>query len=153
MRKLRKNEEAVSPVIATLLVIAIAVAAAILVYVWSMGLIGTLQSGGGEQVTEQIILDVYSWNASSGIVILHLRNVGNSVVDIDKIYVETDSGIEDFDGATVGPAGGTLPIGVVDLFTCPVTSADLTSGVQYTIKVVSTSGGVFSFAAICGSAA
>jgi len=58
MKKLMANRKAVSPVIATLLVIAIAVAAALLVYVWAMGLIGGLQTGGGEQVTEQITLDV-----------------------------------------------------------------------------------------------
>jgi FlaG/FlaF family flagellin (archaellin) len=151
MRKLRRNEDAVSPVIATLLVIAIAVAAAILVYVWSMGLIGTLQSGGGEQVTEQIIMDIYSWNASTGLMTMHLRNVGNTVVDVDKIYVETDTGIEDFDGPVVG-VDGTLGIGEVEVFTPTVTAADTTNGVQYTIKIVSSSGGVFSFSAICGSA-
>ena len=56
MRKNRSNEKGVSPVIAVLLMIAIAVAAAILVYVWSMGIIGTLTGGGGQQVKEQVIL-------------------------------------------------------------------------------------------------
>lgn len=152
MRKLRKNEDAVSPVIATLLVIAIAVAAAILVYVWSMGLVGTLQSGGGEQVTEQVIMDVYAWNATSGSLELRLRNVGNTVIDIDAIYAETDSGIEAFDGPTVG-VDGTLNIGEVEVFTCGVTAGSLTNGVQYTIKVVTSSGGVFTYSAICGSSA
>jgi FlaG/FlaF family flagellin (archaellin) len=152
MKKFRRNEDAVSPVIATLLVIAIAVAAAILVYVWSMGLIGTLQSGGGEQTTEQIMLDIYAWNATTGNLQLHLRNVGSSVVDIANIYVETDAGIEVFDGPTVG-TDGQLDIGEVEIFNCGVTSGSLTNGVQYTIKVVSESGGVFTFSAICGSSA
>lgn len=43
------DEKGVSPVIAVLLMIAIAVAASILVYVWSMGLIGTLTTGGGSR--------------------------------------------------------------------------------------------------------
>jgi flagellin-like protein len=57
--KLKVNGKAVSPVIATLLMIAIAVAAAILVYVWSMGLVGTLQGTGGQQTREQLIMEAY----------------------------------------------------------------------------------------------
>ncbi len=148
MKRFRSNKDAVSPVIATLLVIAIAVAAAILVYVWAMGLVGTLESGGGEQVTEQIMMDVYSWNAT-GDLALTLRNVGSSVVTVDAIYVETDIGIQAFDGGTVA-ADNVLTIGDTEIFTCPVT--DVTAGVQYTVKIVSDSGGVFSFSAICGGA-
>ncbi|NYT00990.1 MAG: hypothetical protein GKB99_04635 [Methanocellales archaeon] len=146
MKRFRANKDAVSPVIATLLVIAIAVAAAILVYVWAMGLVGTLESGGGEQVTEQIMMDVFSWNAT-GDLALTLRNVGSSVVTVDAIYVETDSGIQAFDGAA-SANDNVLAIGDTEIFTCPVTS--VTAGVQYTVKIVSESGGVFSFSAICG---
>jgi len=148
MKRFRSNKDAVSPVIATLLVIAIAVAAAILVYVWAMGLVGTLESGGGEQVTEQIMMDVYSWNATGNLA-LTLRNVGSSVVTVDAIYVETDAGIQAFDGATSAP-DNVLTIGDTEIFTCAVT--DVTAGVQYTVKIVSDSGGVFSFSAICGGA-
>jgi len=150
LKKIRRNEDAVSPVIATLLVIAIAVAAAILVYVWSMGLVGQLQSGGGEQVTEQIIMDVYSYNIN-GTLVLQLRNVGNSVIEVDKIYVENDDGIEAFDGNSTG-VDGILNIGEVEPFTCAVTGTT-TYGVQYTCKVITRTGGVFTFAVIAGSAA
>jgi len=66
--------------------IAIAVAAAILVYVWSMGLIGTLTTGGGSQTREQVIVDAYAWNAT-GDMTLYLRNVGSAEVILDAVYV------------------------------------------------------------------
>ncbi|HID16824.1 TPA: hypothetical protein EYP26_00870, partial [Candidatus Bathyarchaeota archaeon] len=53
------SRKAISPVIAVLLMIAIAVAAAILVYTWSMGLVGSLQGTGGQQTREQIVLEAY----------------------------------------------------------------------------------------------
>jgi len=61
------NRKAISPVIATLLMIAIAVAASILVYVWSMGLVGSLQGTGGQQTREQLIMEAYvATNTTSG---------------------------------------------------------------------------------------
>jgi flagellin-like protein len=154
MKNLMTNRKAVSPVIATLLVIAIAVAAALLVYVWAMGLIGGLQTGGGEQVTEQITLDVYDWNASSGSLEMYLRNVGRSEITVDELYVSTNSGIEVFDGAGASTGGtGDIAIGTYEIFTCGVTAGNLTPGASYTIKVVTESGGVFTYSAVAGRAA
>jgi flagellin-like protein len=154
MKKLMANRKAVSPVIATLLVIAIAVAAALLVYVWAMGLIGGLQTGGGEQVTEQITLDVYDWNASSGSLEMYLRNVGRSEITVDELYVSTNSGIEVFDGPGASSGGtGDIAIGTYEVFTCPVSASSLTPGASYTIKVVTESGGVFTYSAVAGRAA
>ena len=154
MKKLMTNRKAVSPVIATLLVIAIAVAAALLVYVWAMGLIGGLQTGGGEQVTEQITLDVYDWNASSGSLEMYLRNVGRAEIVVDELYVSTNAGIEVFDAAAASSGGGgDIPIGTYEIFTCGVTAGNLTPGAAYTIKVVTESGGVFTYSAVAGRAA
>ena len=58
------NNRAVSAVIATLLLIAIAVAAAIIVYVFSIGLLGGLQTSGGQQVKQQVIMEAYDWTGS-----------------------------------------------------------------------------------------
>jgi flagellin-like protein len=140
-RKFRLNRKAVSPVIAVLLMIAIAVAASVLVYVWSMGLIGTLQTGGGQQVREQIELDAYAWN-STGLT-LYLRNVGSSNVVVDAIYIE---GVQKLQGATTlnvqGPAVKVTVAG----------ATGYTDGVAYTIKIVTKTGGVFTFSCIYGHA-
>lgn len=137
------NEKGVSPVIAVLLMIAIAVAAAILVYVWSMGLIGTLTTGGGSQTREQVIVDAYSWNASTNAITLYTRNVGSSEVVLDAVYVG---------GAMASTnMGTTLPVlgPVIQVDVTP--GGTYTSGVAYTVKAITKTGGVFTFSLICGA--
>ena len=137
------DKKGVSPVIAVLLMIAIAVAAAILVYVWSMGLIGTLTTGGGAQTREQVIIDAYSWNAT-GNIILYTRNVGSSEVVLDAVYVGGSVASTDM--------GTTLPVqGPVTEVTVTPTGS-YTSGVAYTVKAITKTGGVFTFSLICGGA-
>jgi len=136
------NRKAVSPVISVLLMVAVAVAAAILVYVWSMGLIGTLQTGGGSQTREQVELDAYSWNTTA--LYLYLRNVGASDVVVDAVYIAGEK-------ATVTPTNLVVLGGAVKVDVTPVGS--FTVGVAYTIKVVTKSGGVFTFSCIYGRGA
>src|SRR2546426_10690176 len=83
--------KAVSPIIATLLLIAIAVAAGIIVYVYVNSLAGGLTSGGGQQVAEQVQLQAYSFNAvgtgSAQVIDIFLKSVGGASVTISAIYV------------------------------------------------------------------
>jgi len=139
--KLKVNGRAVSPVIATLLMIAIAVAAAILVYVWSMGLVGTLQGTGGQQTREQLIMEAYVATASP--LTLYIRNVGPTTSVVSAVYIE---GVKaTFGGsATYSPgATGTLTI---------TPGQTLIAGVGYTVKIVTASGAVFSYSIIYGRA-
>jgi len=137
------DEKGVSPVIAVLLMIAIAVAAAILVYVWSMGLIGTLTTGGGSQTREQIIVDAYSWNQSSNAITLYMRNVGNSEIILDAVYVGGDVASTNM-GTTLPVLGPVIQVDVTP-------GGAYTSGVAYTMKCITKTGGVFTFSLICGS--
>ena len=140
--KLKVKRKAVSPVIATLLMIAIAVAAAILVYVWSMGLVGTLQGTGGQQTREQLILEAYDATGTATWT-LYVRNVGPTNSTISAVYVE----------GTPVTVGGTTSLtpgasGTVTLTNLPST----TSGAAYTVKIVTSSGAVFSYSVIAGRA-
>ncbi len=86
------RRRAVSPIIASLLLIAIAVAAGIIVYVYVNSLAGNLTSSGGNQVSQQIQLQAYSFNtAGSGtgqFIDLNIENVGSSAVSISQVYVD-----------------------------------------------------------------
>ncbi len=137
------SRRAVSPVIATLLMIAIAVAASIIVYVWAIGLLGGLMGSGGSQVKEQLIMEAYNWNAATSLTFT-LRNVGSSAVTVASVYL----------GGTALATGlsTTVNIGGTSAFSYSPSGSSYTSGAAYTLKVVSSSGGVFSFSVIDGSA-
>ncbi|MDG6956872.1 MAG: type IV pilin, partial [Nitrososphaerota archaeon] len=75
------QRRAVSPIIATLLLIAITVAAGVIVYVFVTGLSGNLTKSGGNQVTEQISLDSYNFQSPTFLT-MYLRNTGTSAQTI-----------------------------------------------------------------------
>ena len=139
------NRKAISPVIATLLMIAIAVAASILVYVWSMGLVGSLQGTGGQQTREQLIMEAYV--ASATPFTLYIRNVGPTTSVIAAVYVEGIPASSFVGDLTYAPGStGTLKV-------TPSSSITLTPGAAYVVKIVTASGAVFSYSIIYGRAA
>ena len=144
------TNKAVSQVIAALLLIAISVAAAVLVYVFSIGLLGSLQTGGGQQAKQQVIMEAYSWPVATGSpVTLTLRNVGPAAVEFSDAFIN---------GQNTGGGTGTCkfndPANLLDVgssCTMILTPAIAPSGgVAYTIKVVTIDGAVFSYSAIYG---
>jgi len=139
------NNRAVAPVIATLLLIAIAVAAAIIVYVFSIGLLGGLQTSGGQQVKQQVILEAYNWQTATSLV-LTLRNVGPAQVQFADWFV---NGISP---SGVAGCAAALTVGTSCVATLTLGGASYSAGVAYVIKVVSIDGAVFSYSAIDGSA-
>lgn len=104
-----RTRKGVSPIIATLLLIAIAVAAGIVVYVFVNGLAGNLTAGGGQQTTERLQMSSYNFQVnptsclcSSQILQVFLQNSGSSSTTISAVY---------FDGTlqtlAVAPTGTT----------------------------------------------
>ncbi|MEM1545006.1 MAG: archaellin/type IV pilin N-terminal domain-containing protein, partial [Candidatus Methanomethylicia archaeon] len=90
MRNYKKlNRKGVSPVIATLLLILIAVAAAVLVYMWVTGYVRTTATGG-EEMAERIKIEAVS--VSSSALTAYVRNVGDVTATIGAIYVIDRSG-------------------------------------------------------------
>lgn len=102
-------------IIATLLLIAIAVAAGIVVYVFVNGLAGSLTSGGGQQTTERLQMQSYNFAlspqacaCSGGILQIFLLNSGTSSTTISAIYED----------------------GVLQTLSTPVTAATLISTIS-----------------------
>ena len=90
---------AVSPIIASLLLIAIAVAAGIIVYVYVNSLAGNLTGSGGAQVSNLVQMESYDFSGrgvtgNPSIVVLALKDSGGSSISISSIY---------FDGTVVTP--------------------------------------------------
>ncbi|MEM3457697.1 archaellin/type IV pilin N-terminal domain-containing protein [Thermofilum sp.] len=123
----------VSPVIATLLLIVIAVAAAVLAYIWIIGYQGTLtQQASTAQLQERIKIEAVQY--TGGTLTVYVRNIGDVNVVIDALYVI------DKTGTIIGSSSGvglTLTPGQVDSGTV---SATLNSGETYTVKAVTEKG-------------
>ena len=144
------NNRAVSEIIAALLLIAIAVAAAVLLYVFSIGLLGSLGSSGGQQTKEQVIMEAYSFPAGSNLVV-QLRNVGSATENLAGAdyfvngFKETGTLSVCASSSAVTPGGSCSAL-------ISGTYTSLTPGAAYALKVVTPTGGVFSYSVIYGSA-
>jgi len=138
------NRRAVSPVIATLLMIAIAVASGTLVYVWSMGIVGTLQSSGGQQTKQQLMMEAYQATGTTTWT-FNLRNPGSATLTVAAVYVSGTSCTTftpspfTLGPSTAGPLVVTIPTGLV-----------LVQGVGYPVKIITVDGAVFTFTVIAG---
>jgi FlaG/FlaF family flagellin (archaellin) len=158
------SKRGVSVIIAALLLIAIAVAAAVLLYVFSIGLMGSLGSSGGQQTKDQVILEAYDWTTTTNL-ILNLKNVGSSTVNLAMAGAVSGSIGADYfvNGVAIATAGtgGTNACSATvtpGSATCQValaitaTTGYPTSGAAYPVKIVLPDGGVFSYTAIAGQA-
>src|SRR5208283_3963672 len=93
----QKKRAAVSPVIATLLLIAIAVAAAIIVYAFVTGLIGGLTTGGGSNLVTVSGNLLVPTGTTSGTLVLNIKNSANN--PITGIIATYPTGTASFTGA------------------------------------------------------
>jgi len=148
----RFTKRGVSVIIASLLLIAIAVAAAVLLYVFSIGLMGSLGSSGGSQTKDELIMVAYNWNAGqTGPLILYLQNVGSSSLNLlGASYFIAGTSVSASAGTpacTTAQAPGTATCSM--RLTIPG-SLTVISGAAYPVKVVTPDGGVFSYSAIDG---
>ena len=140
------NNRGVSQVIAALLLIAIAVAAAILLYVFAIGLLGSLGSSGGQQTKEQLIMEAYNWSGTS--LSLTLRNVGSASISgsLTDVFVN---------GLSQGKLPASCNVSLTPSQSCTATitlvgTASLVPGAAYPLKLVTPDGGVFSYSVIDG---
>jgi len=90
-----ERRRGISPIIATLLLIAIAVAAGIIVYVFVNSLAGSLTAGGGGQTAERLqmqsfnfVLNPTSCACSGQILQLFLLNSGSGSTTISAVYFD-----------------------------------------------------------------
>lgn len=85
-KNMLKSKKAISPILATLLLIVIAVAAIVVTYAWIM----TYMSSAGHQAGIMLSKDAVSWPDSNTIKI-YIRNTGTSDAVISAVYVGTSA--------------------------------------------------------------
>ncbi len=137
-RKICKNRKAISPIIATLLLIAIAVVASLVVYAWVMGYIGFQTSNTGSAVQVQSV--TFAGTATSEkVATVYLQNVGTNTVTIVPAQCLYINGVQD--GSATSPTT-SLAAGSTAIITS-ASGPSLVSGQTVTIKVT-TQGGTYS---------
>ena len=128
MKRMLRSKEGISPILATLLLIVIAVAAVIVTYAWVMTFTATQTTTAGKMIK----FDSAVINATSDIVTVYVRNSGTEVVSIDKIYI---------DGSDYTSSATGLPTSINVEGTATVTlngtaaGLNFTSGSTYKVKV------------------
>lgn len=160
----------VSPIIATLLLIAITVSAGIIVYVFVSGITGGLTQGGGQQTGEQVELTSYAFTPLSGTsltcdgqsgvtapcITISIKNAGGSAVTIDQMAVY-------FDGQPLTVEGSPmLTLNTDEDATYLLANAGVTTGfigvptgisggTTNTLKLVTTTGALFAYTMTAGA--
>jgi flagellin-like protein len=83
-KNMLKSKKAISPILATLLLIVIAVAAIVVTYAWVM----TYMTSAGQQAGVMLKKDADClWK--TGNVTIYIRNIGTSDAEIDKVYINS----------------------------------------------------------------
>jgi len=127
-RKFRKNAKALSPVVASIILIAVTVAVSVVVAAWIGGMtIGLM--GNAEQVS--VSNAVF---ANSTAVTLTVRNTGGATVTINSATV-------DGNGVTLTPATLNVAKGDTGTLTLVLPSgSDFKAGAQYEIRLATAKG-------------
>ncbi|MGB9854325.1 MAG: archaellin/type IV pilin N-terminal domain-containing protein [Candidatus Bathyarchaeales archaeon] len=131
-----KSRKAISPILATLLLIVIAVAAIVVTYAWIM----TYMSSAGQQAGVMLTKDNVEW--PSGKIIIYVRNTGTSDAVISAVYVGTSAANLTKVNATYDPSSSVLADGGVTTITI---SYNWQSDTRYYFKVVPNTGAPLEF--------
>ncbi len=137
IRKLKKNAKALSPVVASIILVAVTVAVSIAVAVW-MGALST-----GFMQTEQVAFGTITFQAGdTGSVQVAVKNTGTSAVTISEVYLN---------GAAITalttPSEAPFTIQANGQQTLNFTAA-ITAGGNYEVKLITAKSNPFAKSAI-----
>ncbi len=125
-RKLRKNSKALSPVVASIILIAVTVAVSVVVAAWMGGTtIGLMGSA------EQVSITNIAFEGSTNTITVKVQNSGGTASNITSAFI---NGV----GATMPSSNVGLPkTSTIDL---ELTGATVSPGTSYTIKLITAKG-------------
>jgi len=128
LKKLARSRKAISPVIATLLLILVAVASGLVLYSYVMGYLGSMTKGGSSM---QGVLSLDSATATTSSITAYVRNVGSVSITINRAYIDGTN-------ATSVTAASIAPGAVGQVNIAP--SSSLVVGTSYSVKLVAIDG-------------
>ncbi len=123
-----KSRRAVSTFIAVLLLMALAVAAGVVIYSYTMGYLGSM---GGTSTVGTMSLDTVTANSTSNTIVAYIRNIGKSSIDFDIAYID---GVQ---VQAVNFSANPDPL-AVELVSTITIGISMNGGTTYEIKVIAT---------------
>ena len=149
MKNIRRNVRALSPIFATLILIAIAVIAGIVVYMFTSGSLGQMSSGT-QPGQEKVAIQAISGNATANEISIYAQSTGGGPVGLDSAIVKdyqgsvvevvADASIDDNDSDATDIPQVEAELTRLDI---TVTAGTLADGETYTVTLVSTGGNSF----------
>jgi len=139
LTKIRRDVRALSPIFAVLLLIAIAVIAGIIVYMFTSGYLGTMM-GGGTAGQEKVAVQAVQLTAADTVTVWAKSTGGGPVVILEAILKDTSGNVVDVaTGLTINlPATGAIASSSVSF-----TAGSTNTGYTYTVTLVSQAGNQF----------
>jgi archaeal type IV pilus assembly protein PilA len=134
-RTIKKNAKALSPVVASIILIAVTVAVSVVVAAWMGGMsIGLM--GNAEQAT------ITNLSFAGTTITATVQNTGSGPITITQVYV-TGTGVT---GAVLVAGNTTIPKGSTASTVGVTVTGSLTSGNEYTVKFVTSKANSLSYA-------
>lgn len=139
-RKFKKNAKALSPVVASIILIAVTVAVSVVVAAWMGGMtIGLMGNAEQAKITSDVLT-----NGSPSTVAVTVQNTGSSTVDISSATVDGNAATMAkylLPNGTNSTVSGQVPIlkGTSVTIYMTVTEA-FTDSAQYTVKLMTAKG-------------
>ena len=134
MRKLFKSKKALSPVVASIILIAVTVAVSIAVAAWMGALTFTFMK------TEELKITSLAWTSSTTVATLSLQNSGTSPLTISSVKVNDAS-------ATLAGQPVTMTAGAKDNYLVKLSSGTFSSGAKYEFVLLTATGNKYIYTA------
>jgi len=144
-RKLIKNTKAISPIFATLILIAIAVIAGVVVYMFTSGTLATMTGQGTAGQEKMAIQTVAGVGGTSNALTIYAQSLSGGSITLDTVIVKNSA------GSVIATITNTTPI-LTSLTTVSIatgstattlTADTLAAGSSYTVTLVTANGGNF----------
>ncbi len=141
-KKLLKNSKGISPIFATLILIAIAVIAGVVVYMFTSGTVATM-TNGGTAGQEKITVQASSYSGSTITVILEQTSGPKATVNGLIVKDANGNTIGTATSLQLGGSSSSLTLTTGQLQTVTGTYSGLSSSTHYTVTVTTAAGGSF----------
>ena len=135
MRRLFKSKKALSPVVASIILIAVTVAVSIAVAAWMGALTFTFMK------TEELKITTLAWTSTSSAT-LSLQNSGTSPLTISSVKVNDAS-------ATIAGAPVTMIAGAKGDYLVTLTTGTFSSGAKYEFVLSTATGNKYIYTGTC----